>query len=260
MAADLHFSRFLPYIKTFTVLTFNLGWLILAILLYLNGTSKYANVIEHETGEWGKGAIVDFVATNYQGCPDGYEMITGTFSGTETYCPTSTFGKGDGYSRGKCSSKSKKTTHYGLAPVPLKLFDGNYFCVKRDPELNYHNLALLRTAGDCSGDSLCGSPSDKDRKFCLKNGKKCPLNALYTLRAGQSINSELKSEKAMMNNNWNGFKVYNHQSNSLMVDLRVRLSKPCGNAQQDYNTRKYPISDLYKDPKSCSYKSADGLS
>jgi hypothetical protein len=61
-----------------------------------------------------------------------------------------------------------------------------------------------------------------------------------------------------MNSNWTGYKIFNNPGNTLMVDLRVRLSRPCGNAQQDYNSRKYPISELYGDPKTCRYSSSDG--
>ena len=61
--------------------------------------------------------------------------------------------------------------------------------------------------------------------------------------------------------NWAGYKVFNHPNNSLMVDLRVRLSRPCGNNQQDYNRRKYPINELYDDPiTSCHYWAPDGIS
>ena len=137
------------------------------------------------------------------------------FSGTETYCPSSTFGGkpafGDGYKKGTCGSKNKgRTTRYGISPTMLKQFDGNYFCVKRDPELNYHVLSKLRAGGDCESGKICGAPNDKDRKFCLKSTQKCPLNALFTVRKGQSVNPEYKTEKAPMMNNWDGHKVFNH--------------------------------------------------
>ncbi len=96
---------------------------------------------------------------------------------------------------------------------------------------------------------MCGATADKDRRFCLKAGQKCPLNALLTLPRSQTIDSKFTSEKTSMNNNWEGYKIINNPNNTLMVDLRVRLSRPCGNAQQDYNRRKYPISELYADPK-----------
>ena len=79
-------------------------------------------------------------------------MVTGMFSGTKTHCPE--YFKpafGDGYSLGKCSSKSKRLTTYGLDPMTVKQFDGMYFCVKRDRELNYHELVRLRSS--VKGDS-----------------------------------------------------------------------------------------------------------
>ena len=53
-------------------------------------------------------------------CPEGYEMVTGTFSGTNTYCMSSLsyiFSKpliGDGYNIGACPKKSGGATVYGL--------------------------------------------------------------------------------------------------------------------------------------------------
>jgi hypothetical protein len=105
---------------------------------------------------------------------------------------------------------------------------------------------------------MCGAPTVKDRRFCLKAGQKCPLNALLSLPRSQSIDSKFTSEKAAMNSNWAGYKIFSHSNNTLMVDLRVRLSRPCGNTQQDYNARKYPISELYEDPNTCRYSSSDG--
>jgi len=58
-------------------------------------------------------------------------------------------------------------------------------------------------------------------------------------------------------NKWKGYKVFNHQTNSLLVDVNIRLSPPCGNAQQNYNKRSNPINELYIDPRDCNYESAD---
>ena len=184
------------------------------------------------------------------------------FSGTKTHCPE--YFKpvfGDGYSLGSCKSKSKKITTYGLDPTALKNFDGMYFCVKRDRDMNHHELVKLRSIkgdSECASGTMCGAPKDKDRRFCLKAGQKCPLNALLSLPRSQTLDSKLTSEKAAMNSNWAGYKIFDNPDNTLMVDLRVRLSRPCGNAQQDYNARKYPISELYGDPKTCRYSSSDG--
>ena len=72
-------------------------------------------------------------------------MSTGMFSGTKTHCPD--YFKplwGAGYSLGTCRSKSKKITTNGVGPTVVKQFDGMYFCVKRNQEMNYHELVKLR--------------------------------------------------------------------------------------------------------------------
>ena len=99
-------------------------------------------------------------------------MVSGTFSGTKSYCLTSSsafYSKpwiGDGYTLGTCPNKKKKResyTVYGIDPVKLNRFDSNYFCVKRNNELNYHELAKLRsgrTIVNCPSGNVCGSPTD----------------------------------------------------------------------------------------------------
>jgi hypothetical protein len=62
-------------------------------------------------------------------------------------------------------------------------------------------------------------------------GKKCPLNALLTLPISHIIDSKYIFEKEPMNNNWAGYKISNHPDNSLLADLRVRLSRPCGSVK-----------------------------
>ncbi len=86
MGADHEFSPALPYVKTLCFLTLGLTWLILSIQLYLAGTSQYGEVIEHETKEWSKGVIVDFESSQSETCSLGYELVTGTFPGTKSYC------------------------------------------------------------------------------------------------------------------------------------------------------------------------------
>ena len=169
----------LPFLKCVCFLTFNLAWLVIGCVLFNAGTSQYSNVIEHETGEWSKGAIVDFAAVSEPQCPDGFEMITGTFSGTKTYCMSSRsyfFSKpwiGDGFTLGTCSKKNKGYNVYGIGPEKLSQFDSNYFCVKRNNDLNYHELAKLRSSRSivsCASGNICGSLTDPDRKFCLPIG------------------------------------------------------------------------------------------
>jgi hypothetical protein len=62
MSADEHFHHCLPILKMCSTIIFGVAWLVISILIYKNGTSQYSMVIEHETGEWAKGAILDFVA------------------------------------------------------------------------------------------------------------------------------------------------------------------------------------------------------
>ena len=140
-------------------------------------------VIEHETAEWSRGPIIDFAAVSEPRCPDGFEMVNGTFSGTKTYCLSSQsnfYSKpwiGDGFTMGSCSKKKKGYsgyTVYGIDPIKLNQFDSNYFCVKRDNTLNYHELSKLRSGRSimsCASGNVCGSPTDEDRRFCLDSGK-----------------------------------------------------------------------------------------
>ena len=137
-------------------------------------------VIEHETGEWSRGPIVDFAAVSEPQCPKDYEMVSGTFSGTKKFCLTST--NSDGFFVGTCGRRSRGSSTAAITPVKLSQFDSNYFCVKRNNDLNYHELAKLRsgrTIVNCASGNVCGSPTDEDRRFCLASGTKCPLNALF---------------------------------------------------------------------------------
>ena len=153
MSADEHFHRFMPFLKMFALITLSVGWLVISIILYQNGTSQYSAVIEYETEEWTRGAIVDFVSKNTPQCPSGYEGVSGMFPGTKTYCRKSYFQPlfGDGYTLGTCSSKtssdsnhnseSEGTTVYGIDKTRMMIFGNNIFCIKRDASLTYHNLA-----------------------------------------------------------------------------------------------------------------------
>jgi len=147
MSGDDDFLVALPFLKCLCFLTLNLAWLVIGCVLYNAGTSQYSGVIEHETGEWGKAPIVDFAAVSEPTCPDGFEMVTGTFPGTRTFCMSSSsnfFEKpwiGAGFGVGACRKRSRGTTIYGLGPRSLSQFDSNYFCIKRDKDLNYHKLS-----------------------------------------------------------------------------------------------------------------------
>ncbi len=73
-------------------------------------------------------------------------MVSGYFSGTETYCPSLAIFGGSDYSKGSCSGKYDFSTVVGFKPAQLRYFDGVSFCIKRNQELNYHTLSLLRSA------------------------------------------------------------------------------------------------------------------
>lgn len=67
--------------------TFNVAFLVLGILLFKSDTGHYGPVLAYETAEWNQGPIINITAVNSkQSCPYGFETVTGTFYGTETYC------------------------------------------------------------------------------------------------------------------------------------------------------------------------------
>ena len=70
-------------------MTINLYWLIIACVLYKSDVSYHAMVIEHETAEWSKSPITDFMAVQQPKCPEGYEMLTDMFPGINSICPRS---------------------------------------------------------------------------------------------------------------------------------------------------------------------------
>ena len=125
MSGDEDFLAALPFLKCCCFLTLNLAWLVIGCVLYGTGTSQYGMVIEHETAEWNKSPIVDFVAaTDYQ-CPTGYDMVLGTFPGTQSMCLSSSSAFtskpwiGDGYSLGACTKKKRGYTVYGMGQTRL---------------------------------------------------------------------------------------------------------------------------------------------
>jgi len=54
------------------------------------------------------------------------------------------------------------------------------------------------------------------------------LNSISTIRKNDSIAREFLADKASMTGDWAGYKIFNHPNNSFIVDVSVRLSKPCG--------------------------------
>ncbi len=146
---DFYFSY--PLIKCLSCLTFNVAWLVVGCVLYSGNISQYGTVVLHETVEWDKSPITDFMAVQQPKCPEGYEMVNGSFPGINNYCMSSLsyiFSKplwGNGYSLGDCPKKSSGTTVRGLAPQILNKFDSNYFCVQRNKNFDYHQLSKMRS-------------------------------------------------------------------------------------------------------------------
>jgi len=52
--------------------------------------------------------------------------------------------------------------------------------------------------------------------------------------------------------------VYNNPYYNILVDLRLRLSPPCGNQKSNYNRRHSQISELYKVAEDCDYIDNNG--
>jgi hypothetical protein len=64
----------------------NVAILTIGIILSFQNPSYYSEIIQTETSEWGKGAIVDFVESTNGACPNNFEKVTGVFPGTRAYC------------------------------------------------------------------------------------------------------------------------------------------------------------------------------
>lgn len=128
--------------RCINVITFNVGILVIGIIMYSSDTNTYGQVITAETEEWDKGAIVDLKGIlDSQSCPSDYsEDITGVFPGTQTYCH---YIIGGGNTIGKCPDKSGGSTQYGLDPIEFNQVNGLKLCLQRG-SLNYHQLAKQR--------------------------------------------------------------------------------------------------------------------
>jgi hypothetical protein len=61
-----------------------------------------------------------------------------------------------------------------------------------------------------------------------------------------------------MNQNWVGYKQFSNDDNAALVDISVRLSKPCGNGRTYYNHRARKIIDIYLDPTDCDFDNRQG--
>ena len=157
------------------MLTLNLAYLVIGILVGSGSSTIYGTVVANETKEWTKSPVIDMIAVNTTTtCPEDYEMVQGMFFGTRNYCNYLT----GGYRVGSCRKKEGLYTTSGLDPVSFKKFDGQYICIKRDKTTDYNQLATMRDSKSCSASSGCGSNIDASKRFCLRGTTKCPPNAL----------------------------------------------------------------------------------
>ena len=83
------------------ILTLNLAYLVIGILVGSGSTTQYGTVVANETKEWTKSPVIDMIAINTTTCPDEYEMVSGIFFGTKSYCNYLT----GGYRVGSCRKK-----------------------------------------------------------------------------------------------------------------------------------------------------------
>jgi hypothetical protein len=168
--------------KCCLLITFNIAYLVIGILVSGGSTNKYGIVVANETNEWNKPPVIDMIAVNTTTCPEEYEMVSGVFFGTKNYCKYYT----GGYRVGSCRKKEGLGTTKGLEPVSFKKFDGQFVCVKRDKNTDYHQLATMRDSRTCSASSGCGSSLDASKRFCLRGTTKCPPNAFLAYLQNQT--------------------------------------------------------------------------
>ena len=178
-------KTFFPYAVANCVclLTFNIAFLVIGIVLWKGDTSQFGQIIKQETQEWNTGAIVDMKAiVPGQLCPSGYEAVTGTFYGTQNYC-SRLFNNNF---VGSCSKRSGGSTRYGLPDSSVNEINNQFLCYKRDSSLTYHNLANSRS--NFCPQQTCGSSGNKDKRFCVSGASTvCPLNGIFSYQNGSNI-------------------------------------------------------------------------
>ncbi len=140
-----------------TLVTFNLIFMIICIVLGKQTGYKYTGMIQDETSEWNQGAIVDIKAINASLrnvsaniCGDGYEIQTSTFLGTKDYCSKFYSYKG----RSRCSYEK------GAPQKNMNIHKNNVICIKKNPDLSYHVLLENFRNGSCATGNQCGSSND----------------------------------------------------------------------------------------------------
>ena len=100
-----------------TLLTFNLAFMVICIILKNQQGYKLMALIQDETSEWSQGAIVDIKTVNasYDNippniCGDGYEQQPVLFLGTKNVCLFTD----KSYRVGDCYRKSRGKLSYGI--------------------------------------------------------------------------------------------------------------------------------------------------
>ena len=82
-------SKTFAYLKCFNVLTINIAFLVIAVVLYLRDSPNYGQIVASETAEWDLTPIVEVIDLNSTQlllnnglCPSGYESANVDFTGT----------------------------------------------------------------------------------------------------------------------------------------------------------------------------------
>ena len=114
--------------KCFNILTINIGFLVIGIVLYVRKSTNYGLIIRDETTEWGQGPIVDILDVPSNGnCPSSYELVPVSFPGTQTICRRNS----GSFFVGTCKRERFGHTEYGLPLEQLNIFNTVQICVKR---------------------------------------------------------------------------------------------------------------------------------
>jgi hypothetical protein len=145
----------------FTLLTFNLAFMVICIVLRKQHGENFMGTIKDETSEWNLGAIVDIKAVNakYDNitsnvCGDGYELQPSTFLGTKSYC----IYPGGFYIETSSSTRKRNCIRViGIEEQNMNIHKNNVICIKRNPELTYHILLENFRKESCATGIKCGS-------------------------------------------------------------------------------------------------------
>ncbi|TNV79809.1 hypothetical protein FGO68_gene15453 [Halteria grandinella] len=217
-------------IAILAVLGANVTLLAVSVIIVQSNAFNYGAVIQQESADWGKGAITEII-TSEEGCPKGYETVTGQFPGTRTYCKAG----GIDYKKSCQEMRIKGTNSPGVEAANLESFFGTHFCIKRNQKLTYHSLVQNRNISKCPN-TTCGSPNNA---YCQSDA--CPLNGLFTDTSHFDwtvIDQELMQKYELFPDTANS-------SNNPLVTIEFRLSRPCGLLRDSYVNRNKEIDEYY---------------